>query len=89
MTAKSHREIPFNYTSADDDQIVRFLLGSEHGAVFRALRSRKAAQNEMRMLLRFLGDLFILRRNPFIHEEMVNAREWRRLFFKSMEKIMM
>jgi len=38
MPTQEHREIPFNYTSASDQQIVTFLFGAETWGVLEQLR---------------------------------------------------
>jgi FAD/FMN-containing dehydrogenase/Fe-S oxidoreductase len=75
------REIRFNYTSADDRQVVTLLLGDEGRAAIEQLRARRVTGRLARLLMRVLGEIFIHRRNPFLAEELIlDARRRRRLF---------
>jgi len=74
------REIPYNYTSADDGQIVRFLLGKEAWYALEKLRYRRVKGKLLRLLLRFIGDSFILFRNPFIYQDLIDNSRRRHHF---------
>jgi FAD/FMN-containing dehydrogenase/Fe-S oxidoreductase len=76
----AHREIPFNYTSADDRQVVRILLGPEAWEALESLRGQRVTGRSARLLLRFLGEAFVLRRNPFAFQELVDDPAHRRAF---------
>jgi len=78
MTTAEHREVPFNYTSASDDQIVSFLFGTETWSVLEQLRARRVTGRSARLLMRFMGDMFILRRNPFLWQQLVDSGRRRR-----------
>jgi FAD/FMN-containing dehydrogenase/Fe-S oxidoreductase len=78
MPDREHREIPFNYTSASDEQIVTFLFGAETWAVLEQLRARRVTGRSARLLLRFMGDMFVLRRNPFLWQQLVDSPRRRR-----------
>ena len=69
--AATLREIPFNYTSADDRQAVTFLLGGEVWTKLEVLRSRRVTGRSARLLLRVLGEILIHRRNAFLLQELV------------------
>ena len=75
MTARTTplREIPFNYTSADDRQAVTFLLGPEVWSRLEELRSRRVTGRSARLLSRFFGELLVHRRNPFLLQELVDS----------------
>ncbi|MCD4718898.1 MAG: DUF3683 domain-containing protein [Desulfobacula sp.] len=84
--ADPKRKIPYNYTSADDDQIIKHLFGSKLLKVIKKLEPRKDTGRSSRLLYRFMGDLFIIQRNPFLFQELVEHPNQRtRLFseFKS------
>ncbi|HUX40129.1 MAG TPA: DUF3683 domain-containing protein [Rectinemataceae bacterium] len=74
------REIPYNYTSADDAQVVRFLLGPAAWETLDALRERRVTGRSARLLLRVLGELFLVRRNPYIYDELLSLPDRRRRF---------
>ncbi len=75
MTARTTplREIPFNYTSADDRQAVNFLLGPQVWDRLEELRSRRVTGRSARLLSRFFGELLIHRRNPFLLQELIDS----------------
>ncbi len=81
----SPREIPFNYTSADDRQAVTFLLGSEIWSLLEELRSRRVTGRSARLLMRFFGEILVHRRNPFLFQELVDSARRRRRFFENVE----
>jgi len=78
MQTQEHREIPFNYTSASDEQIVRFLFGAETWGVLEELRGRRVTGRSARLLMRFMGDMFMLRRNPFLWQQLIDSGRRRR-----------
>jgi len=80
MPLGAPREIPFNYTSADDQQVVTLLLGSEAWDILERLRGQRVTGRSARLLMRFLGEAFLLRRNPFLFQEFVEDAVRRRRF---------
>jgi FAD/FMN-containing dehydrogenase/Fe-S oxidoreductase len=78
MQTQEHREIPFNYTSASDQQIVTFLFGAETWGVLEELRERRVTGRSARLLMRFMGDMFMLRRNPFLWQQLLDSGRRRR-----------
>ncbi len=80
--APSPREIPFNYTSADDRQAVSFLLGEEAVRTLDELRSARVTGRSARLLLRLIGEVLIHRRNPYLYEELVTSPTRRKRFFE-------
>lgn len=83
MNKKDYREIPYNFTSADDKLIINLLFGQEVWDSLEELRSRRITGRSARLVLRFIGDLFILRRNPFLFQELVDSTSRRHKFFKT------
>jgi len=77
---KQTREIPYNYTSADDAQVVRFLLGEESWLVMEHLRGQRVTGRSAKLLLRVLGEFFVLKRNPFLLEDLLESPARRRRF---------
>jgi FAD/FMN-containing dehydrogenase/Fe-S oxidoreductase len=80
------REIPFNYTSADDRQAISQLLGPAVWQKLEALRVRRVTGRSARLLMRFFGEILIHRRNPFLFQELVDSGARRRRFFDNIEK---
>jgi FAD/FMN-containing dehydrogenase/Fe-S oxidoreductase len=67
------RKIPYNYTSANDDQIILHLFGSDIQKTMplAVWTNRKGTGRSSRLLYRFMGDLFVIERNPFLFQELV------------------
>ena len=84
MSTPDLREIRFNYTSADDRQVVTLLLGAEGWSAIERLRARRVTGRLARLLMRVLGEIFIHRRNPFLVEELVHDPKRRRHQFESL-----
>ncbi|HEX8986491.1 MAG TPA: DUF3683 domain-containing protein [Rhodocyclaceae bacterium] len=68
------REIPYNYTSFSDREIVIRLLGREHWDVLDELRSQRVTGRSARMLYEVLGDIWVLRRNPYLEDDLLENR---------------
>ncbi|MDK9709447.1 MAG: DUF3683 domain-containing protein [Desulforhopalus sp.] len=81
MNTKDYREIPYNFTSADDKQIINHLFGPEVWEDIEELRSQRITGRSARLVMRFMGDLFILRRNPFLFQELIDLPSKRQRFF--------
>jgi FAD/FMN-containing dehydrogenase/Fe-S oxidoreductase len=80
MSGTATREIPYNYTSADDRRILALLLGGEVLAPLERLVFKRRTGRSWRLLMRFIGDCFIHHRNPFLYQELVENRERRQRF---------
>ena len=76
MTARL-REIPYNTTSFSDREIVIRLLGEEMWAVLDTLRSQRVTGRSARMLYEVLGDIWVVRRNPYLEDDLLASRERR------------
>jgi FAD/FMN-containing dehydrogenase/Fe-S oxidoreductase len=76
MTARL-REIPYNYTSFSDREIVIRLLGAGNWAVLDELRGQRVTGRSARMLYEVLGDIWVVRRNPYLEEDLLVNRERR------------
>ncbi len=83
-TAASYREIPFNYTSADDRQAVAHLFGDGIWEKLEALRARRVTGRSARLLMRVFGEVLVHRRNPYLYQELLGAPR-RRVFFKNLK----
>ncbi len=58
------REIPYNYTSFSDREIVIRLLGERAWDVLSQLRDERHTGRSARMLYEVLGDIWVVQRNP-------------------------
>ncbi|MGF1642466.1 MAG: DUF3683 domain-containing protein [Thiotrichales bacterium] len=65
------REIPYNYTSFSDREIVIRLLGAESWAVLDQLRGERRTGISARMLFEVLGDLWVVQRNPYLQTDLL------------------
>jgi FAD/FMN-containing dehydrogenase/Fe-S oxidoreductase len=75
MTAQAPvrlREIPYNYTSFSDREIVIRLLGSEMWEVLDSLRSERVTGRSARMLYEVLGDIWVVQRNPYLEDDLLD-----------------
>ncbi|PKO90640.1 MAG: FAD-linked oxidase [Betaproteobacteria bacterium HGW-Betaproteobacteria-10] len=73
MTARL-REIPYNYTSFSDREIVIRLLGAENWAVLDELRGERVTGRSARMLYEVLGDIWVVQRNPYLEDDLLDNR---------------
>ncbi len=71
------REIPYNYTSFADREIVIRLLGPEAWQTLDSLRSERVTGRSARMLYEVLGDIWVVERNPYLQDDLL-ANEDRR-----------
>ncbi len=86
MSGITAREIPYNYTSADDRRILTLLLGSEVLAPLQRLVFKRRTGRSWRLMMRFVGDLFIHHRNPFLYQELIDNRERRQRFLEAAQR---
>ncbi|HNF27490.1 MAG TPA: DUF3683 domain-containing protein, partial [Leptospiraceae bacterium] len=78
MSSKTYREIPYNYTSADDRKIIEILFSSEMWAVLEKLRKERKTGRTARLLLRIIGELFIYFRNPYLRHHLTDSLKMKR-----------
>ena len=76
MTARI-REIPYNYTSFSDREIVIRFLGEEMWEVLNRLRGERVTGRSARMLFEILGDMWVVTRNPFIQDDLLGNHKRR------------
>ena len=73
------REIPYNYTSFSDREIVIRLLGEESWRVLNDLRGVRRTGRSARMLFEVLGDIWVVQRNPFLQDDLLDNANRRQL----------
>ncbi len=66
------REIPYNYTSFSDREIVLRLLGSEAWELLLRLRQERRTGRSARMLYEVLGDIWVVQRNPYLQDDLLD-----------------
>ncbi len=74
------REIPYNYTSFSDREIVVRYLSEEMWDVLNELRNSRRTGRSARMLFEVLGDMWVIHRNPYIQDDLLeNPKRWQSL----------
>ncbi|WP_308875003.1 DUF3683 domain-containing protein [Thiothrix subterranea] len=78
------REIPYNYTSFSDKEIVQRLLGARAWEILQALREKRETGISSHMLLEILGDMWVVQRNPYIHDDLLENQKRRQSLFDTL-----
>ena len=78
------REIPYNYTSFSDREIVIRLLGAPHWVLIEELRNERRTGRSARMLYEVLGDIWVVRRNPYLQDDLLDNKRRRRLLIAAL-----
>ena len=66
------REIPYNYTSFSDREIVLRLLGERAWGLLDGLRGERRTGRSARMLYEVLGDIWVVQRNPYLQDDLLD-----------------
>ena len=66
------REIPYNYTSFSDREIVIRLLGAHAWSILESLRFERRTGRSARMLFEVLGDIWVVQRNPYLQDDLLD-----------------
>ena len=66
------REIPYNYTSFSDREIVLRLLGERAWGLLDELRAERRTGRSARMLYEVLGDIWVVQRNPYLQDDLLD-----------------
>ncbi|MBE9568540.1 MAG: DUF3683 domain-containing protein [Proteobacteria bacterium] len=66
------REIPYNYTSYSDREIIIRFLGEESWQIIEKLRGSRRTGRSARMLFEVLGDMWVIKRNPYVKDDLLN-----------------
>jgi FAD/FMN-containing dehydrogenase/Fe-S oxidoreductase len=78
------REIPYNYTSFSDREIVIRFLGEALWDVLNQLRGSRRTGRSARMLFEVLGDMWVIVRNPYIQDDLLENRDRRELLINAL-----
>lgn len=78
------REIPYNYTSFSDREIVIRLLGARAWEVLAKLRDERQTGRSARMLYEVLGDIWVVQRNPYLQDDLLDNPRRRRLLIDAL-----
>ncbi len=79
------REIPYNYTSFSDREIVIRLLGEDAWAIVEDLRAERRTGRSARMLYEVLGDIWVVQRNPYLQDDLLDNPRRRRLLIEALD----
>ena len=78
------REIPYNYTSLSDREIVIRLLGETAWTLLNELRHQRRTGRSARMLYEVLGDIWVVERNPFLQDDLLDNPKRRRQLIEAL-----
>lgn len=79
------REIPYNYTSFSDKEIVIRLLGASAWDVLNQLREQRHTGRSARMLYEVLGDMWVVQRNPYLQDDLLHNPDRRKLLVEALQ----
>ena len=66
---KKLREIPYNYTSFSDREVVLRYFDEDSWEIINHLRNTRVTGRSAKLLFESIGDLFIVERNPYVYNE--------------------
>lgn len=78
------REIPYNYTSFSDREIVIRILGSRAWELLNRLREERQTGRSARMLYEVIGDVWVVQRNPYLQDDLLDNPKRRRLLIEAL-----
>ena len=78
------REIPYNYTSFSDREIVIRLLGAPAWELLNRLRDERRTGRSARMLYEVLGDVWVVQRNPYLQDDLLDNPKRRVLLVEAL-----
>ena len=84
MSDERIREIPYNYTSFSDREIVVRLLGKQGWQLVEELRGERRTGRSARMLFEVLGDIWVVTRNPYLEDDLLDNPERQRLLVEAL-----
>ena len=79
------REIPYNYTSFSDREVVLRLLGERAWDMLNLLRGERHTGRSARMLYEVLGDIWVVQRNPYLQDDLLDNPKRRRLLVEALQ----
>jgi FAD/FMN-containing dehydrogenase/Fe-S oxidoreductase len=78
------REIPYNYTSFSDREIVLRLLGVRAWEILSQLRQERQTGRSARMLYEVLGDIWVVQRNPYLEDDLLDNPKRRQMLIDAL-----
>ena len=79
------REIPYNYTSFSDREIVIRLLGTPAWDLLNRLRDERRTGRSARMLYEVLGDVWVVQRNPYLQDDLLDNPKRRQQLVEALQ----
>ena len=79
------REIPYNYTSYSDREIVIRFLGEDSWRIIEKLREKRRTGRSARMLFEVLGDMWVIKRNPYVKDDLLSNRKRRESLIEALK----
>jgi FAD/FMN-containing dehydrogenase/Fe-S oxidoreductase len=67
-----YREIPYNYTSFSDKEIILKYFDDDTWELLNNLRHQRKTGRSARLIFEIIGDIFIIDRNPYIFNDFLN-----------------
>jgi FAD/FMN-containing dehydrogenase/Fe-S oxidoreductase len=67
-----YREIPYNYTSFSDKEIIIKYFDEETWDLLNELRNKRVTGRSSKLFFEILGDFFIIDRNPYIFDDFLD-----------------
>lgn len=87
-----YREIPYNYTSFSDKEIILKYFDAETWELLDGLRTQRVTGRTARLIFEIIGDIFIIDRNPYIfndfledHKKQKKLKKLHQIRFESIE----
>jgi len=79
------REIPYNYTSFSDREVVIRLLSARAWDLLNRLRDERRTGRSARMLYEVLGDVWVVQRNPYLQDDLLDNPKRRKLLVEALQ----
>ncbi len=79
------REIPYNYTSFSDREVVMRVLGARAWTLLDQLRGERRTGRSARMMYEVLGDIWVVQRNPYLQDDLLDNPDRRKLLVEALE----
>ncbi|HYW56914.1 MAG TPA: FAD/FMN-binding oxidoreductase [Polaromonas sp.] len=79
------REIPYNYTSFSDREVVIRLLGTHSWDLLNLLRGERRTGRSARMLYEVLGDIWVVQRNPYLQDDLLDNPKRRKMLVDALQ----
>ncbi|MDJ0805201.1 MAG: DUF3683 domain-containing protein [Gammaproteobacteria bacterium] len=79
------REIPYNYTSFSDREIVIRFLGKAIWNLIEELRGSRRTGRSARMLFEVLGDMWVITRNPYLMDDLLENESRREALIEALQ----